>query len=619
MNDFLTNLRLNAYVKAFGGIGFDYTIVALKIGLFGELGVDSQNQFLTRAVGDDMQGQRLALNSRVGMKFVAEFLCISYEAVLASVSYNRAWTYNDWDDIDQYWNETGTGVSLQSLRAVAALNGLSVTSASATLQSRDYLEQYARTWGQPQARMALFSLDTDENNGLANLQTNANPDSYPEISDDGQILAYISDSSSQSIYESRVHVSTLRGSSYETSSPIANPNDGFTGFGDSDVDIAGTGSFAAAAWVRLNSKIEGKDAGSQIDLADQNTLMNGAEIVVSIYDADRWTSQRLTNNSAPDLAPAVAANGEKAIVFWRSVVSNAESTGDANELLTFEARDCLMYSVYNGSAWSEPAMLYNGSNGSVKALQAAMLPDGTAIAVYTLDRSQVDTKGSYEIGYTVDANGNLGTTMLATSDTWLDENPQVVTANFGDTDSRFVIGWHSLRDDESDIQMLAVSNDGAMSNDFPSSLTSLIRDGSAAVNGDFRFASMGGNSDIGNLTIIWSETITDDETTEGLTVAAHSELKAAKLLRSSEDARYRLSSPLELAELPSNNLVNHFSAYLSGDQVKAVIQATEYSNAEGNQQTIGWGYRPRRADQTLHRHLRFPAVRGGSGVHRGGL
>lgn len=80
--------------------------------------------------------------------------------------------------------------------------------------------------------------------------------------------------------------------------------------------------------------------------------------------------------------------------------------------------------------------------------------------MYTLDRSQVDTKGSYEIGYTiVDANGNLGTTMLATSDTWLDENPQVVTANFGDTDSRFVIGWHSLRDDESDIQMLAVSND----------------------------------------------------------------------------------------------------------------------------------------------------------------
>ena len=59
-------------------------------------------------------------------------------------------------------------------------------------------------------------------------------------------------------------------------------------------------------------------------------------------------------------------------------------------------------------------MLYNGSNGSVKALQAAMLPDGTAIAVYTLGRSEADA-GSYEIAYTiVDSDGELGTTMLAT-------------------------------------------------------------------------------------------------------------------------------------------------------------------------------------------------------------
>lgn len=35
VNDFLTTLRINAYVHAFGGIGFDYSVVALKIGLFG--------------------------------------------------------------------------------------------------------------------------------------------------------------------------------------------------------------------------------------------------------------------------------------------------------------------------------------------------------------------------------------------------------------------------------------------------------------------------------------------------------------------------------------------------------------------------------------------------------
>lgn len=585
VNDFLTNLRLNAYVKAFGGIGFDYTLVALKIGLFGELGVDSQNRFLTKAAGGDMQGQQLALNSRVGMKFVAEFLCISYEAVLASVSYNHNWTYNDWDDIETYWGGTGTGLSLQNLRASAAPNGLSVASASATLQSRDYLEQYARTWGEPQERFALFSLDKE--NGLKNLQTNANPGSYPEISDDGQILAYVSDSNSGDIYDSRVHVSMLNGSSYEESKEIDSPS-GFTGYGDSEVDLAGSGSFAAAAWVRLSDDLDGKNANDPITLDDQNTLMNGAEIVASIYNGNSWTSTRLTDNSAPDLAPAVAVGWNRAIVFWRNAVSNAESTGNEDELLTFDARDSLMYSIYEDGSWSTPAMLYNGSNGSVMALQAAMLSDGTAIAVYTLDRSQVDANGSYEIGYTiVDANGNLGTSMLATSDTWLDENPQVVTANFGTGDSRFVIGWHSLRDDESDIQMLAVSNQGAISTDFPASLTSLIRDGSATVSGDFRFAAMDESKNIGDLTITWNETVTD-KVTDGLTVAAHSELKAAKLY--SDGASYRLTAPQELAVLPANNLVNHFCPYLSGsNQIKAVIQATEYDNSDPVQVTDSEG------------------------------
>ena len=218
-------------------------------------------------------------------------------------------------------------------------------------------------------------------------------------------------------------------------------------------------------------------------------------------------------------------------------------------------------------------MLYNGSNGSVKALQAAMLPDGTAVAVYTLDRSEAapsefdETKGEsgYEIAYTtVGSDGELGTTMLATSDTWMDENPQVVTANFGGTDTRFVIGWHSLRDGESDIQMVAVDGEGDMSSNFPASLTALIRDGSAAVSGDFRFASMSDSNTIGDLTVIWSETVDDETTAEGLAVAAHSELKAAKLL--SDNGKYRLSAPVwlntpsKITAMPRSLALAHSSA-----------------------------------------------------------
>src|SRR5699024_10506859 len=155
---------------------------------------------------------------------------------------------------------------------------------------------FARSWGSAQSRIALFSLDTPS--ALKSLQTNANPDSYPELSDDGQIFAYISDSESDSIYESRAHYSVLTGSSYAQSQAIADPTD-FTGYGDSNVDIAGDTSFAAAAFVRLASDLPGKDEGDTVSVEEQNLLMNGAEIVASVYENGAWTSSRLTANGTP--------------------------------------------------------------------------------------------------------------------------------------------------------------------------------------------------------------------------------------------------------------------------------------------------------------------------------
>ena len=45
--------------------------------------------------------------------------------------------------------------------------------------------------------------------------------------------------------------------------------------------------------------------------------------------------------------------------------------------------------------------------------------------------------------------------MLATCDSNLDENPQVVAANFGSGDDQFIIGWHSVRDGSSTNQVQA--------------------------------------------------------------------------------------------------------------------------------------------------------------------
>ena len=584
VNDFLTTLRINAYVHAFGGIGFDYSVVALKIGLFGNLDVDSQNKFLSRTYLADqakrqINGQALGIQSEVGIKFVASFLFISYEAVIASGTLEGTKTFNDWKTIDDYWNSATSGLSLASLRMAAAQSGMQVASGSATLQSRDYLEQYARTWGQPQRRMMLFSLNSTS--GLKNIQTNANPTSYPQLSDDGKVLAYINDGNSSSIYDSRAHFSTLKGGVYSASKKIDDPA-GFSGYGDTSVSLSGTESFAAAAWVRMGTELPGKDAGDPVTLEEQNLLMNSTEIVVSVYDGTTWTSTRLTNDGTPDLAPATAVGGDgKAIVFWRSVYTPDPGTQGSNSLLNFTTRDCIMYRCYDSGTWSDAKMLYNGATGRVKALQAAMLPDGTAMAVYSLDRSETGDTSDYEIAYcTVAADRTPGTAMLATCDSNLDENPQVVAANFGGGDDRFVIGWHSVRDGSSDIQLLAVDGSGTMSNSFPGSLSALTSSGNAAVGGDFRFASLSGDHRNRNdLTIVWNETVNNANG-----AVDHGILKAAKLRYAANT--YTLSAPLELAELPKRTLADHFDAYVSGpNQVQAAIQATFYDDE--NPQVIG--------------------------------
>ena len=617
VTDFLTELRLRAYVEAFGGFGFDYSLIALKIGLFGKLDVNSQNRFLSREyLAEEAQqqtnGQYLHIQSEVGIKFKAVFALISYEKVLASGSFGAGKDFGQWTNINNYWENTGTGMDSQSRQYAAAASSLREVSSTATLQSRDYLEQYARTWGNTQARMSLFSLD--EKNGVKNLQTNANPASFPELSDDGQVLVYVSDGYDEttnpapSIYDSRAHYSLLNADgSYVTSKAFPPDDDNFSGFGDSDVDIAGvlktdyTGgnATAAAAWVRQSAQIPGKDAGAEITEEEQNLLMNSSEIMVSVWskqygsNTGSWTTTRLTENATPDLAPAVAVNGTgEAIVFWRSVYSTDPKSG----LMDFSSQDQIMYRYYDGTKWSDAKMLYNGANGSVKGLQAAMLNDGTAMAVYTLDRTGVSDGSGQEIGYTiVDANGDLGTSMLVTSDKTLDENPQVAAGSLGDTGDTpecFILGWHSQQEGVSDIQLLAVDGNGVMSNTFPASLSALTSSGQANVSGDFRFAldrkSIVTVSSLKNLTILWSETVSD-ETTNGRMTAAHSQLKAVRLL--AEDTNddetldsFSVSAPQVVAELPENTLLDHFDAYVregwnaikTKHPIKAVIQATYY-------------------------------------------
>ena len=48
VNNYLTTLRIYAYIRAFAGFGFDYSVAALKIGLFGQISGDLQFAFLNQ-------------------------------------------------------------------------------------------------------------------------------------------------------------------------------------------------------------------------------------------------------------------------------------------------------------------------------------------------------------------------------------------------------------------------------------------------------------------------------------------------------------------------------------------------------------------------------------------
>ena len=582
VNDYLTTLRLNAYVNAFGGIGMDYAIVSLKIGLFGGLNVDNSNLFLSRTYLADesarqLNGQRVGVGGEVGIKFEVGLLSLlTYECVLASGSAGYSANFNDLDRINNYWTNTGSGRSLsQAAIHYAALNNLRVAGSSAALQSRDYLEEYDRVWGGVSLLAQLFSLDED--NGMKNLQTNANPAAYPVITADGQRMAYVSDQSSTSVYDSRVYAGRLSGGSYTPGEELPAPGD-FTGYGDSGLSLAGGEDFAAAAWVRLSDRLPDKDAGAEVTLAEQNLLMNSSEIVASVYEDGRWVSTRLTTNGTPDLAPVVASNGAgKAVAVWRSVYTGDPGTAGndgENNLLDFTGRDTILYSVYENGSWSAPRELYNGSAGAVKALQAAMLPDGTAMAVYTLDRNPADTSyQDYEIAYTlIDAKGDPGLTMIPTGNDCLDENPQIAAVHFGSGDDRFVLGWHSVEEGVSDIRLLAVDGQGAMSNSFPASIAQVVEQNPVTIGGEFRFAKMAEpHNRLTDLAILWPEQVT---TPQGET--DHSMLKAVKFRKTPEGA-VGLSAALEVAELENRTLLDHFEAYVSGpDQVKAVLQGTWY-------------------------------------------
>ena len=597
VNDYLTTLRIYAYLNAFGGIGFDYSVIAFKFGVFGQIALDSRNTWLNREYLADeserkLNGQRLTLEGRVGIRFYARFLFISYEKILTSYTYTQSWVFNNWYKIYDYWKQTTGGpvtadtMSMAIDAYIAAHPMISEISDVPRLEDRDYLSKFDRVW-KSGSGIQLFSLDT--NNGAPKeLQTNAYPYADPQMAEDGSLFVYLSDADSENVEDTVASWAERAGSSYVDHGPITDEE----GFGDSSLNFAGNQQFGAAVWVRQTSGLN-KDAGDELTSTEQALMANGTEIMVSRIADGQWITERLTDNGTPDMAPVVAVSGKRVFVAWRSVY-----IADQSNVTDFTGSDTILYTVFDGKNWSEPDTLYNGTSGSVMGLKAAMLEDGTAAVTYTLNKGSADeaaglrtdssvqhTTEDYEIVYAVvGTDGQVRKNQQITSDSELDENPQITTAKIGGQEY-YILAWYNVtttgsqEDGDlksvSDIRLAVIDSLGNIRTSecgFVDSLTNAAGGQNAGVDSSFRFVRSA-DRNINNLSLIWASTADDQE--EGDENAADSGvLRAIRFVQ--DGARVYASAVIDVAEMPDNARIDHFDAYTTGnDIVKAIILGTK--------------------------------------------
>ncbi|UVI30937.1 S-layer homology domain-containing protein [Paenibacillus spongiae] len=608
VNDYLTSLRVIAYIEAFGGIGFDYSIIAAKIGVFGRITLENTSTWLNRDYlknSNDrvLYGNKLTMESIVGVRVVIKFLFISIKHDFASLRYSHTWLSKNWNKIQDYWKENATMPLMASNAEVAIMaymrsigeDPMQVLS-SQTMEDRSYLNEYDRAWQQAPTG-AKRSLLAAAPSGPQVLQSNAYPYSNPQVAADGSLFVYLSDNNSANVEDTVASWAVRNGQGgYDQRGEIVT-DAALKGYGDTGLQLAGEGNLIAAVWVRQKDKIN-KEAGEELTGADMLLMNNSAEVMVSIYDGTKWTTHRLTNNQSPDVAPIVSVGNGKVVVAYRSVYSS-----NVENPLDFSESDSIVYKVYDTASgvWSDTETLYNGTNGTVMGMSAETLTDGTAAVVYTVNKGNTNqipaeqyvAGTDNEIVYavidtspdpTAQTSGwktkGVVKNLQVTHDRNANENPQLTSAIFPDGIERFVMAWYATsgEDDSAaeDIRMLAVNRDGEVYSEFVDSLSAVKAYNNVRINPNFVFAKMPqADRKLEHLSLIWKEA--QVETTSG-NVISRDVLKAVKL--GMNGGELYLSGVMELGAMPEDTAIDTIAAYIgnsSGTEINALLLGTTYT------------------------------------------
>ncbi|MCD7999664.1 MAG: hypothetical protein LUH21_20805 [Clostridiales bacterium] len=664
--DYLLDLRVMAYIRAFGGIGFDYAIVAMKVGLFGQVTLDARMDFLWRHDRENLEfAHNVKGTGTIGIEFAVKVLFFSYEAVLWGTTINLGKTQSDnWNSVQRYWEEVGKGLSGNEYTMMTSRGGARMAmpvaynaeegtaiyaiQQEAHLESREYLDQYERSWEGNKKNGGFFSrlrrsavvsffLGEVETPTTDIICDNAYPYAEPKVSDDGKLMVLLTDQEDTDVTKTRAAYTTETKDGGYGELRLIDDGSAGSSYGDSQLSMAGTGDFAVAAWSRVTEKPFKTEGGSPVTEAEQAAMLQSTDIMASVYHDGTWDTIRLTDAAGADMAPVTAtaqikeADGttkNRAIVAWRSVAGT-----DENKLTTFDAADDILYRVYDGTQWSGARRIYNGTSGAVMGIQAAMMPDGTAAVTYTVDTGIEGSGGEtamideetgvissgLELFYSVintnsvveewneEENRNAGVdpldgtvrTVRLTNDTYADENPQVTVVKIGE-EERFILGWHSIQSSDGtqkeDIRLRSINEKGLIDNQFPNSLSELTMNSDTFVSGNFQFSR--GAETIDQLSVLWKQAareITEAEQTEGTDtelMADHDLLNGIRFCAPEmEGGSISVTAAQTLYEMGPDTTIDTFSGYVADDgSLKTIVLGTVYDQENQKQIEVSYGY-----------------------------
>lgn len=582
--DLLTTLRVSAYLRAFAGFGFDVAILALKIGVFGQVNLDHYTQFLNREYrrkGNDPKLVRHAtkLTGTAGIEFILKFFFFSYRRVLASISGSHTFREGDTDKIND-WLESvslpdwGGNPQPFSVNDSVVNTSLTEVYSEVSEESRAYLEEKSLLKGKKGRAEKTAG-------GSRVVLDNTYPYRYPEVTRDGALTVSLSDRGSEDLDDTKVTWSRLDSGKYEEAL-ISDIWEKEHPGAESNVSLDGTVEFAVAAWEKICDTISGRED------VDENArvmqMMQGSEVVAAVYDGTKWTPFQLTDNLTADLAPQAAANGQRGTVVWRNVTGS-----DAEDPMNFDVGDDLWYSSYEQGEWTQPQLMHRETNGTIQALQTAMDSSGNTGIIYSVSRD-----GSQDANYEqrndvffqcITAEGEVTDPVRLTIGEGTNENAKITVVNT-EGQERFVAAWYQNRYDADldstigDISFRLLDMYGVEDTNFPDSLSQMIKSTNVMIGSKFEFVKNADPS-LPNLALAW--TASDVQETEG-EQTERDLIYVSKFLK--QDGGYSMTPGAVITDPGANVKIDDFTAWSLGDEMNSLYLGTYYSPNAAQIETI---------------------------------